>query len=417
MSQSSLSHPSPNNPYAPFRIRDYRLLMATVFMLAFIYLAQGVAIGWDLYERTGSALALGMVGLLQFAPVILLFLPAGQLADRHDRRSMMALSLLVWIAGSGSMTLGSLWSADGGALWIYIGAAINSAAMTLNRPARDSVLPRIVPAELLAKATSWNASLYQIAAVLGPAVAGGLIALTHSATTVYALNALCGVASLLCVLAMRPLPEDPSRRSLAWGEMFGGLRHVWQTKIILGLMIADLFAVLLGGATALLPVFAKDILQVGAGGLGWLSAAPAVGAALAAAVQSHLPPQQRPGVVFFLAVAMFGAATAAFGLSTSYWLSFLLLVIIGASDIVAVVIRHTVIQLYTPDELRGRVSSVARVFVSSSNELGAFESGLLASFTTPVFTVVFGGLATISVVIACWRAFPEARNMPPLGKA
>jgi MFS family permease len=400
---------SAHDPYAPFRIADFRRLMAMAFLTAIVQQAQGVAIGWDIYERTGSALALGWAGLAQFLPIAAFFLPAGQIADRHDRRRVIAWSLGLWSVAA--LVLAGATHFDAGVGWIYAAITGTGAAIVLNRAARDAMLPKLVPASILQSAVAWNMSTFQFALVSGPAIAGMVIAATRSAEVVYLFNLVALVASAWLALTIqhRFAPEAKGPGSL--GELFSGVTHVWRTKVVLGMMSIDLFAVLLGGATALLPIFAKDILQVGAGGLGWLAAAPAIGAVLMGVTQGYRRPWAHAGRAFMWGVAVFGLATVVFGLSRLYWLSLAALVVLGAADNASAVIRQTVLQLRTPDALRGRVSAVNRVFISSSNELGAFESGVLAAFTGPVFAVVFGGAATLAIVALGVKLFPEIRRL------
>ena len=377
--------------------------------------SMGVAVGWDIYERTNSAMALGWVGLAQFIPVLAFFLPAGQMADRYDRRRIVAISLLFWVAASALLVFTAAEHLP--VLWIYASIALVGMSTVLNRAGRDALLPQLVPEQNLAQAVMWNSTVFQTASVAGPALAGLLIAAGSSAMTVYAFN-LGGmlVAMVLALLIPKRAPHGGKRPSTL-RDVFGGLAHVWNTKIVLGLMTIDLFAVLLGGATALLPVYAKDILQVGPAGLGWLSAAPAMGAVLMAAgiARGWRKPFPHAGRAVLWAVAVFGAATLVFGLSRWYWLSLAMLIVLGAADNVGAVIRQTAVQLYTPDELRGRVSAVNRVFISSSNELGAVESGLLASLTTPVFAVVAGGVAVLGIAACGFRLFPDLKRLKTVG--
>ncbi|MSQ70647.1 MAG: MFS transporter [Betaproteobacteria bacterium] len=406
--------PEIHDPFAAFRVRDYRFYMGYGFLSALIQQVQAVALGWDIYERTGSAWALGWIGLVQFAPVVLLFLPAGQIADRYDRRYIVVVSLVLWSASSLGLALVSNAGAHVG--WIYVCAAATAAALMLNRPARDALLTQIVLNRLLPNAVAWNTTVFQVATISGPALAGILIAVTGSATVVYAINFGCALAALslaACIGQYPPVHAQPAR---SLRELFAGLSHVWRQRTILGVLTLDLMAVLFGGATALLPIYAKDILQVGPAGLGWLASAPAIGAVAMAAAQGYRPPLERSGRAFFLGVVFFGVATVVFGLSTWFWVSMAALIVLGAADNISVVIRHTVVQLYTPDALRGRVSAVNRVFISSSNELGAFESGAVAALTSPVFAVVSGGIATILFVAIGLRWFPELRHLGRLGK-
>lgn len=408
-----MSRADAHDPLAPFRSRDYRRFSALALLAAMIERSQGVAIGWDVYERTGSALALGALGLVQFLPVLALFLPAGHLADRFDRRWVLLASFAAWGAANALLAVTSLTGGPAG--WIYLAAAGLGSALVVNRPARDALLAQLAPPETLARAVAWNSSLFQFASVAGPAAAGTLIAATGTASSVYLANVGFAVLAAAIALAIRRRPIDHAARARSLRDLLAGVEHVWRTKPILGVITLDLFAVLFGGATALFPIFAKDILHVGPAGLGWLTAAPAVGALAMAVVQGAAPPLRRAGRVFVWAVAGYGLAMIVFGLSTWFWLSLAALVAAGALDNLSVVIRATVVQLYTPDALRGRVSAVNRVFISSSNELGAFESGVLAAFIGPVATVVFGGVATIALVLGALRLFPDLRRLGRLG--
>ena len=268
---------------------------------------------------------------------------------------------------------------------------------------------------MLARAMTWNSTVFQAAAVAGPGIAGLLIALGGTALTVYAVNMVCLLLAMGAALAITPRAllgnmRGP-RRVSSWREMFGGLNHVWNTKVVFGAMTVDLFAVLLVGATALLPLYAKDILHTGAAGLGWLSAAPAIGAVLMAVSSGHRKAPAHAGRTFLWAVGAFGLATVVFGLSTNYWLSLFALIAIGASDNMGAVIRQTAVQLFTPDELRGRVAAVNRVFISSSNELGAVESGMAAALLGPVAAVVAGGAITMLIAAAGFKLFPALREL------
>jgi MFS family permease len=399
--------------YAAFRLRDYRLFSGVVLLSAMLQQTQSVALGWDVYDRTGSAMALGLVGLVQFIPGLLLFLPAGAIADRFDRRKVMIATLALWGAASAGLALAA--AGGSGVGWLYFWVAIGTVGHVVNRPARDALLPQLVPAHLFPNAVVWNSSLYQTASVAGPAVAGMLIAAYGGAGIVYALNAVLTLTALALAHRIRARPSPSVPRASSWRDLFAGLAHVWRTPIVLGVMALDLFAVLLSSATALLPLYARDILHVGPAGLGWLSAAPAIGALVMAFIQGARPPRH-VGRAFFWSLAGFGAATAVFGLSTSFWLSVAALIAVGACDNISVVIRQTVVQLHTPDEVRGRVSAVNRVFIQSSNQLGAFEAGALAMLTTPVFAVVAGGVATVMITIAGVRVFPELRRLGTLAR-
>jgi len=409
-----MSRADAHDPLAPFRSRDYRRFSGMALLAALIERSQGVAIGWDVYERTGSALALGALGLAQFLPVLALFLPAGGLADRFDRRWVVVLSFAAWGAANLLLAVTSLAGAH--AAWIYVAAAGLGSALVINRPARDALLAQLVPPALLARAVTWNSGLFQFASIAGPAAAGTLIAATGTASSVYLANVTFAVLAAAMALAIRRQPVQLAARARSLRDLFAGVEHVWRTKPILGVITLDLFAVLFGGATALFPIFAKDILHVGPGGLGWLAAAPANGALAMAVAQGAAPPLRRAGAVFVWAVAGYGLAMIVFGLSSAFWLSLAALVAAGALDNLSVVIRATVVQLHTPDALRGRVSAVNRVFISSSNEVGAFESGVVAALIGPVPTVVLGGAATIAFVLGALRLFPDLRRLGGLGE-
>ncbi len=403
----------PHDRYAAFRVRDFRLFAVVVLLSAVLQQTQAVALGWDMYDRTGSAMALGLIGLSQFVPAVLLFLPAGELADRFDRRKVMIASFVLWGIASTGLAVAAI--AGSGAGWLYFWAGISTTGHVINRPARDALLPQLVPAHVFPNAVVWSSSLYQLASISGPALAGLLIALHGGASIVYGTNAVLtlvalGLATLIPGRAARPAP-----RARSWRDLFAGLVHVWRTPVVLGVMSLDLLAVIFASATALLPLYAKDILHVGPRELGWLSAAPAIGALGMAFVQGAREPQH-VGRAFFASLAGYGLATALFGMSTSFWLSLVALIAVGAMDNISVVIRQTVVQLYTPDEVRGRVSAVNRVFIQSSNQLGAFESGALAMLTTPVFAVVAGGIVTAMIAAVGLRVFPELRRLGSLPK-
>ena len=380
-----------------------------------------VALGWELYERTHSALALGMVGLVTAIPTILLALPAGHLADRMDRKKIVIAAQVVFILMSVALATLS-WLVAPIAL-VYGVLLIRGVAQAYNNPARSALLPRLVPPDVFANAVTWSSSAFQTAAVVGPAVGGLVIAVQHSATAAYVIDAVLTSIYLSMLFAIRGDAGAGSERGatalrprepMTLQSLAAGLRFVKDTKVILAALTLDLFAVLFGGATALLPVFAKDILQVGPDGLGWLRAAPSVGALLLMITIAHRPPMQKTGWTLIMAVAGFGVGTIIFGLSQSFALSLAMLFILGALDGISMIIRGTLVQLWTPDEMRGRVSAVNSVFIDMSNELGGFESGALAAAVGPVAAVVGGGIGTIVVVAGVAYAWPELRKLGPL---
>jgi MFS family permease len=402
-----------HDPYAALRFADYRYLLGALFLFAMSHKTLQVAVGWDIYERTGSAMALGWVGVAMFVPVLLLFLPAGQLADRYSRRSIMMVSFA--LAGVASLAMALASHLEASEFWIYFAVAANGAAQTLARPARFAFVSSVVPAAHLGNAVTWSTGAGNIAFIGGPALAGLIISLTQGATSVYMLVFICNVVGFLSVarISLRK-GADTSGSKLNLQHLLAGLVHVWKTKVIFGAILLDLVAVLFGGAVALLPIYAKDILHVGPTGLGWLNAAPAIGAVACAFVMGHMPAPKHAGRSLFLSVAGFGVATIVFGWSTHFWLSLVALFAVGYLDNISVVIRLTMVQLHTPDELRGRVSAVNSVFISSSNELGAFRAGGMAALTGAVNAVVIGGFAILAIVALQAKMFPQLRRMKTL---
>jgi MFS family permease len=395
--------------YAAWRFRDFRLLVVAGFVAAIGGRMVDVAVGWEVYERTGSPLALGLVGLAQIVPALLLALPAGHLADRLDRKRIaVAMTLLLAGAAAG---LALISAAAGPTPLVYACLAVIGAADALLSPATAAMLAQVVPAERFGNAAAWQSGVGQAASIGGPALGGLAIAATGGATAVYVATAagLIATASLLARLRLRPFVRTSERISRE--SLLAGLRFVRQTKVILAASTLDLFAVLFGGATALLPVFAKDVLAVGPSGLGWLRAAPATGAVLGALVLAHRPPFRHAGPTLLLAVAGFGIATIGFGLSRSLPLSLACLAALGALDAVSMVVRDTLLLTKTPDALRGRVTSVEFVFVGLSNQLGEFESGLVATAIGAVGAVIAGGVGTLVVVPIVALAWPELRRL------
>ncbi len=400
-----------HDPYAALRNRDYRCFLGGCVLASIGAEIQAVAVGWELYQRTGSAAALGLTGLAQFLPVLLLSLPAGQAADRYSRKILLQGAMATMALAS----LGLAWlSFATGPVWlVYLCLLLSGCGRAFAMPARASLLPLIVPLEELPNAITWNSSGWQIANVSGPAL-GGIVIAGGSIVHAYFLAAGC---ALTCVVLLTPIrPRLPllvkEARSLV--SLLAGLHFVWHTPLLLAAITLDLFAVLLGGATALLPIFASDILEIGPEGLGWLRAAPALGALGMALLLAHRPPLRRAGRALLLAVAGFGVATIVFGLSGNAILSFGTLALTGAFDNVSVVVRGTIMQLLTPDAMRGRVAAINAVFISSSNELGAFESGMTAALFGPVISVVGGGIGTILVVLTAMSRWPQLMRLGPL---
>ena len=368
-----------------------------------------VAVGWQMYELTGSAWDLGLVGLFQFLPALLLTLVAGHVDDRLHRARIVLVCLLVQglvalvlMAATEGLFAGGPWASR--ELLLGLSVALG-AARAFQMPAQQALMPQLVPPDLLSRAMAFSAGGMQTAVIGGPAL-GGLI-FVAGATAVYASSA--GLFFVGCVLMSRvryvhlPPPDEP----VTMRSLLAGLVFVWQRKALLGAVSLDLFAVLLGGATALLPLFAKDILMVGPWGLGLLRAAPALGAVLMSALLTRSPLQRRVGYRMLGAVAVYGLCMVVFGLSTSFALSLFVLALSGAADMVSVVVRQTLVQMETPNEMRGRVSSVNSVFIGASNQLGEFESGATAAVMGPVGSVVLGGVGTLLIAAAWLRYFPE----------
>jgi MFS family permease len=400
-----------DDPYAALRVPDFRRFLTGHFCASMGTQLQTVAVGWYLYERTDSALALGGVGLAQVLPIFLLTLPAGHLADRFDRKRVLAFALL--LSASASAGLAWLSHVHGAVPLLYALLVLNGIARALTAPARDSLGPQLLPLELMANGATWRSGLFQFAAILGPGAGGFLIGISHSATPAFVTTATLLSTFALLLIPLKPRPYAGSGRGLSWEKLMGGVRFIRETKVLLATITLDMFAVLLGGATMLLPIFAKDILHVGPRGLGWLMAAPSVGAIIAA-IPIARRPARRAGRALLLAVAGFGLATIGFGLSRSFPLSLLLLACIGGFDMVSVVIRSTLVQVLTPDQLRGRVAAVNALFIGTSNELGGFESGVTAALFGPIAAVVLGGVGSVLIVLAIAARWPELRSLREL---
>jgi MFS family permease len=402
------------DPYAALRHSDYRFFLAGRLAASMGSQMIDVAIGWELYERTSRALALGYVGLVQVVPIILLALPAGHVADRFDRKRVALMSLLALIAAS--LALAAISFTVAPIPLIYLTLFVIGVALAFHRPAVAALLPQLVPADRFANAVTWNSVGWQLASVVGPALGGLIIAWRHHAGIVYVIDAALMMVFVICLTQIRGRQVVRERKTVTMQTLLGGVRFVWHTKVILAAITLDLFAVLFGGATTLLPVFAKDILHVGAEGFGWLRAAPSIGAVLVAVLLLGRPPMRRAGRSLLIAVAGFGIATIVFGLSRSFPLSLVMLVLAGGLDMISVVVRQTLVQLRTPDEMRGRVSAVNSVFIDTSNELGGFESGASAALFGPIVSVVGGGIVTVLVVSAVAIAWPELRRMRGLAE-
>jgi MFS family permease len=408
------------DPYAALRFPNFRRYIFGLLALTISVQIQGTIVGWQIYDLTGDPLALGLIGLAEAVPFVGTSLFAGHAADRFDRRRQVLWSMLALVACS--LALLTLTISHGLANAVRVSAIyavimISGVARSFLMPARVALGAELVPRPLYPNAITWRSSTWQVAAVIGPAL-GGLLYAAGGAPLAYSIDTALMTVGMAWIFAMQHRsPARPASTAKLTEGLLSGLDFVRRERIIFGALSLDLFAVFFGGATALLPIFARDILHVGATGLGILRAAPAAGAVLIAVLLALRPVQRRNGALMIGTVGMFGAATVAFGLSRSFWLSVILLAITGACDMVSVVIRSTLLQVLTPEPLLGRVSAVNSVFVGSSNEIGAFESGFTAKLFGAVPAVVLGGLATMGVVgTIAWR-FPPLRKLDALPSA
>lgn len=404
------------DPYRALRFRDFRLLFIGTFIASLGEQMVNVAIGWELYLRTGSALALGFVGLVQVLPVFVLSLPAGHLADRLNRKAIVIVTQLLLALASLGLT--ALSYTHGALLLIYACLLLIGIGVAFNGPAASTLIPQAVPEQDFESAARWSSSSWQLAAVIGPALGGFVIALGHGTALVYGLNALASLIFLTSLLLFRGRQQQLSTsQGTTLSSLLEGIRFLRQTHVILAAITLDMFAVLLGGATTLLPIFAQNILHVGPTGLGWLRAAPSIGAVCVSIGLTRLPPFKHAGKTLLVAVTGFGLATIVFGLSRSFWLSLVMLFLLGGFDNISVVIRSTLLLTQTPDTLRGRISAVNAIFLGASNELGGFESGIAAQLFGPVLAVAAGGVGTLLVVLCVALIWPEMRRLRSLSES
>lgn len=437
-----------HDPYAAFRSRGFSFFTAGNLLSLTGRQMLAVAVEWEIYRRTHSATALGLVGLVFAIPIVGLSLPAGHLADRISRKQIILVSQIFSAVTSAALALVS-WQhlaipqtsmlracneglsaiarvfeqhnpqfhfTDASIPLIYLLLFIGALARTFSWAARSSFFPTLVPRDAFSNAVTWNNSIFQIASVGGPAVSGFLVA--HIGfPVVYGIDALTAFSFFLLVL---PIPRAKQARDRTeqstWRSLLAGMKFVFSKKVILATITLDLFAVLLGGATALLPIFADQILRCGPVGLGWMRAAPAFGALTMALLVAYLPPMRQAGRTLLWCVTGFGVATIVFGFSKALWLSLSMLFVAGALDSVSVIVRGSIVQLVTPDQMRGRVLAVNNIFIGTSNEFGALESGLTAALFGPVISVVAGGIGTILVVLASALRWPEIREIGRLDK-
>jgi MFS family permease len=407
--------PQPDSPFVAFRYRDYRLYQIARLLVILGLEMQSVAVAWQVYEITRRPLDLGYVGLVQFMPGIILSLVVGHTADRLDRRRIMltcfsgyatcsALLFLYTTRGPHLLSVTPIF-------WILLLLGICRA---FSAPTSQALMPTLVPDIHFQNAVAWSSSIFQLSTIAGPAIAGVVYAIGGSAAKVYATAVVLFIGGILLTTAMHVRTGRMEHRAASMETVLAGFRYVWRQKILFGSISLDLFAVLLGGAVALLPVYADEILHVGPRGLGVMRSAPAIGAAIMGAVLAYRPLRKRSGLIMFICVSIFGVATIIFGLSRSFALSLVMLIALGASDMVSVIIRGTLVQVNTPPEMRGRVSAVNMLFIGASNEFGQFESGVTAQWLGAVRAVVFGGIGTLIVVgLWAWK-FPELRKVDQL---
>ncbi|HWG58406.1 MAG TPA: MFS transporter [Candidatus Acidoferrales bacterium] len=400
---------SPRGGAAVFRFASFRHYEMARLLIVLSTEMQSVAVGWQLYDITKRPMSLGFAGLAQFLPLILLFLVSGHVADRMDRKRMLMVCYAAFAVCSGLLfVLGARGIRTAGP--IYAVLVLVGVVRAFNGPAVRALLPHVAPGEYFASAVAWNATVFQAATILGPALGGLIYAFARGPAAVYA-TAMCGGCAAAAIVAGISVRERVRETQPAtWQTVMAGLRFIHREKLILGSISLDLFAVLLGGAVALLPVYAREILKTGPWGLGLLRSAPGLGAAVMAVLLAYRPLRRRAGATMLWCVAAFGVFTIVFGLSRNIAVSMAALVLVGAADMVSVVIRATLVQVGTPDAMRGRVNAVDMIFVGASNEFGEFESGITAQWLGTVPAVVLGGIGAI-LVTALWAwKFPDLRR-------
>ncbi len=406
-----------HDPYAALRDGNFRRYLGGNMLATIGVQMQTFAVSWEVYERTRDYRALMWVGLIQVLPVIFFFIPAGHIIDRFDRRRVVLCGIALLVTATTGLAANSHLRSD--IRWTYLCLFFVGTARSFLQPGRQALLPQVVPRETFSNAVTWQSSGFQLAMIAGPSLGGPIIAWQKSAAGVSAACAVLAIVNFALLATVRTRPfiastDPPSLRSLTAGMSF-----VWRTKMILGAITLDMFAVLLGGSVALLPAYAKEILHVDPVRLSWMRGAPGCGALVMSWILAHRPPLRRAGITLLWSVAGFGAVTIVFGLSRSFGLSLLLLFALGTLDMISVVIRHTLVQLLTPDSMRGRVSAVTSMFIGISNELGEAESGFVASLFDrgeadrafgPIVSVVSGGIGTLVVVASVAAIWPEMRR-------
>jgi MFS family permease len=407
MSTAAAAEPSRH----AFSYTGFRFFWLTTLLVSFAVQIMSVSIAWQIYDVTGNVFLLGLVGLCLFLPALLLMLVTGLTADRFNRRLIMAICLGVELLCA--LAFLAFVNAEAHQVWpIFAILVVLGTARAFWGPAAQSLAPNLVPPEALSNAITVNASAWQMASILGPAAGGLLYGIAP--TVAFGTGAALLVIAVVCVLLIPKPVQRESRQATSLETIFGGFRYIFSNKVVLGAISLDMFAVLMGGAVALLPVYTKDILQAGPQELGLLRAAPGIGAIVMALWLTRFPIRDHAGKLLFLFVGLFGLFTFIFGVSTTVWLSIPALALVGASDMVSVTIRETIMQLWTPEEVRGRVNAVNSVFIGASNELGEFRAGTVAHFIGPVAAVAVGGIGAIGVAIVWSIIFPGLRNQRSL---
>jgi MFS family permease len=405
-------HPSSaDDRFAAFRHSSYARFFFARFLGAFATQILSVSVGWQMYDKTGSTFYLGLIGLVQFLPSLLLILVTGSVADRYNRRVIVAACMVLSALCGGALLALTIADAFEPTI-VFAILVVFGIERAFAAPAVQSLSPNLVPPKDLSNAVAWNSSSWQTASIVGP-VAGGLL-YGLSSTVAYSVCFLFFVAAAILVFTIPRPPQRMSNKAVTRDSLLAGFRFIFGEKVVLGAISLDLFAVLLGGAIALMPVFARDILTLGPWGLGLLRAAPGVGAIIVAIALASFPIRHNAGTFMFIGVALFGVGTILFGLSETAWVSIAALMLMGAADMASVYVRETLIALWTPDEVRGRVNAVNMVFVGASNELGEFRAGTMAHFIGPVPAVVVGGIGTLAVAVIWALGFPQLRKIDGL---
>lgn len=409
-----MSTPAPaDTSRLAFTYIGFRYFWLTTLLVSFAVQIMSVSIAWQIYDVTGNVFLLGLVGLSLFLPALLLMLVTGLTADRFNRRGIMAICLGVELV----CALGFLAfvNAEAHEVWPIFGIlVVLGTARAFWGPAAQSLAPNLVPPEALSNAITVNASAWQFASIMGPAAGGLLYGIAP--TVAFGTGAVLLAIAMVCVLLIPKPAQKSAGQATSLETIFGGFRYIFSNKVVLGAISLDMFAVLMGGAVALLPVYTKDILQAGPQELGLLRAAPGIGAIVMALVLTRFPIRDHAGRLLFVFVALFGLFTFIFGISTTVWISIPALALVGAADMVSVTIRETIMQLWTPEEVRGRVNAVNSVFIGASNELGEFRAGTVAHFVGPVTAVAVGGIGAILVAITWSIIFPDLRKQRGLDK-